>query len=42
MLAGIPLAAHHLHVPEWLSGLIGVVLLVIALVDSIRQGKPSA
>ena len=42
MLVGIPLGAHHLHVPEWLSGLIGVVLLAIALVDSIRQGKRSA
>jgi hypothetical protein len=28
--------------PEWLSGLIGIVLLAIALVDSIRQGKVSA
>lgn len=42
MLAGIPLAAHHLHIPEWLSGFVGIVLLAIALVDSIRQGKPSA
>jgi hypothetical protein len=42
MLAGIPLAVHHLHLPEWLSGLIGIVLLAIALVDSIRQGKRSA
>ena len=42
MLAGIPLGAHHLHVPEWLSGLIGIVLLAIALVDSMRQRKPSA
>ena len=42
MLAGIPLGAHHLHLPEWLSGLIGIVLLAIALVDSIRQGKASA
>ena len=39
MLAGIPLAAHQVHLPEWLSGLIGIVLLAIALVDSIRQGK---
>jgi hypothetical protein len=42
MLAGIPLTAHHLHIPEWLSGFVGIVLLAIALVDSIRQGKPSA
>ena len=42
MLAAIPLAAHHLHVPEWLSGLIGIVLLAVALVDSIRQGKSSS
>lgn len=39
MLAGIPLAAHHLDVPEWLSGLMGIVLLAISLVDSLRQGK---
>jgi len=42
MLVGIPLGAQNLYVPEWLSGLIGIVLLVIALVDSIRQGKRSA
>ena len=41
MLAAIPLAAHHLHLPEWLSGLIGIVLLAVALVDSIRHGKPA-
>lgn len=37
MLAGIPLAAHHIHVPEWLTGLVGVLLLAIALWDSMRQ-----
>jgi len=42
MLVGIPLAAHQVHLPEWLSGLVGIVLLAIALVDSIRQSKRSA
>lgn len=42
MLAAIPLEAQHLYVPEWLSGLIGIVVLAIALVDSIRQGRSSA
>ena len=42
MLAGIPLAANHLHVPEWITGLIGIVLLAIALVDSMRQAKSSS
>jgi hypothetical protein len=39
MLAGIPLGVHHLHVPEWLSGLIGVLLLAAALLDSMRHGR---
>jgi uncharacterized protein len=38
MLAGILLGRWHWHVPEWLSGLIGVVLLLLALGDSLRQG----
>ncbi|MCP9808810.1 DUF475 domain-containing protein [Cyanobium sp. HWJ4-Hawea] len=42
MLAGIPLAAHHIHVPEWLTGLIGVLLLAIALWDSLRQRRASS
>ena len=37
MLAGIPLAQHHLHVPEWCAGLIGIGLLAIAFWDSMRQ-----
>ena len=37
MLAGIWLKGLHLHVPEWLTGLIGVVLLAFSLVDSLRH-----
>ena len=39
MLVTIPLAAHDMHLPEWLSGLIGMVLLALALADSMRQAK---
>ena len=44
MLGGILLGVHHGHLPEWLSGLIGIVLLIAALRDSMRQagGKPHA
>jgi len=37
MLAGIPLAQHNVHVPEWCAGLIGIGLLAIAFRDSMRQ-----
>ncbi len=39
MLAGVVLARWGLHVPEWLSGLIGVVLLALSLWDSLRQAQ---
>jgi len=39
MLAGIPLGVRHVHLPEWVSGLIGIVLLIAALLDSMRQGR---
>lgn len=39
MLTGIPLGVHHLHLPEWVSGLIGIVLLIAALLDSMRQAR---
>ena len=39
MLVTIPLAAHDMHLPEWLSGLIGMVLLALALADSMRQAQ---
>ncbi|MFZ4804923.1 MAG: DUF475 domain-containing protein [Synechococcus lacustris] len=42
MLTGILLERWQLNVPEWLSGLIGVVLLSFALFDSLRQGKRAA
>lgn len=41
MLAGVVIGRWGLHVPEWLSGLIGVVLLALSLWDSLRQGKRS-
>jgi uncharacterized protein len=37
MLAGVVIARWGWHVPEWLSGLIGVVLLLLALGDSLRH-----
>jgi hypothetical protein len=37
MLSGILLKQWHMHLPEWVSGLIGVVLLLLALVDSLRN-----
>jgi hypothetical protein len=39
MLAGVVLARWGQHVPEWLSGLIGVVLLLLALGDSLRHSR---
>jgi len=39
MLAGILLKQWHMHLPEWLSGLIGVVLLLLALFDSLRHRR---
>jgi hypothetical protein len=39
MLAGVVLGRWELHVPEWLSGLIGVVLLLLALADSLRHQR---
>ena len=39
MLSGILLKQWHMHLPEWLSGLIGVVLLLLALFDSLRQRR---
>jgi hypothetical protein len=39
MLLGVVLTRWGLHVPEWLSGLIGVVLLAFSLWDSLRQSR---
>ena len=39
MLLGVVLTMQHQHVPEWLSGLIGVVLLALALWDSLRHSR---
>jgi hypothetical protein len=37
MLASVLLANWHVRLPEWLAGLIGVLLLVASLLDSLRQ-----
>ncbi len=42
MLGGIVLAEHHQHVPEWLTGLIGLVLLAFSFADSLRHGRRTA
>jgi hypothetical protein len=39
MLAGIVLGTRHLHVPEWLTGLIGILLLVLSFADSMRHRR---
>lgn len=37
MLAGIWMKEHHLHLPEWVTGLIGLLFLAFSLVDSLRH-----
>ena len=39
MLAGIWLAHQGVHLPEWVTGFIGVVLLALSLADSLRQRR---
>ncbi len=39
MLGGIVIGRWGQHVPEWLSGLVGVILLLVALVDSLRHSR---
>ena len=39
MLSGVVIGRWGWHVPEWLSGLIGVVLLLLALGDSLRHKR---
>jgi hypothetical protein len=41
MLAGVVVGRWGLHVPEWLSGVIGIVMLALSLWDSLRQGNHS-
>ncbi|MFM7086177.1 MAG: DUF475 domain-containing protein, partial [Cyanobium sp.] len=45
MLLQVLLNPQHLHIPEWFTGLIGIVLLLLASLDSRRhrrrQGVPS-
>jgi hypothetical protein len=42
MLAGVVLNPMHVEMPEWVSGLIGVVFLVLALADSLRHRRRQA
>ncbi|MFM7653015.1 MAG: DUF475 domain-containing protein [Vulcanococcus sp.] len=42
MLGGVVIGRWGWHVPEWLSGLIGVVLLLLALADSMRHNRRQA
>jgi hypothetical protein len=39
MLTSIWLREHHIHLPEWVTGLIGLVFLVLSLADSLRHRK---
>jgi hypothetical protein len=39
MLASIWLGHRGVHLPEWVTGLIGVVLLALSLADSLRQRR---
>ena len=39
MLAGVVLSPMHIEMPEWLSGLIGILFLVLALADSLRHRR---
>ena len=39
MLLGVVLTMQHQHVPEWMSGLIGVALLALSLWDSLRHSR---
>ena len=42
MLGGIWLHEHQIEVPEWVTGLIGVVLLLLSLLDSLRHRRRGA
>jgi hypothetical protein len=42
MLAGVLLRQHGLAVPEWLTGLIGLVLLLLSFWDSLRHRRRTA
>ena len=39
MLTGVVIGRWGWHVPEWLSGVIGVVLLALSLWDSLRHSR---
>ena len=42
MLAKVVLTPLHIEMPEWLSGLIGILFLVLALADSLRHRRRQA
>jgi hypothetical protein len=42
MLAKVVLTPVHIEMPEWLSGLIGILFLVLALADSLRHRRRQA
>ena len=39
MLLGIWMHEHHVSLPEWVTGLIGMVLLLLSLMDSLRHRR---
>jgi hypothetical protein len=39
MLSSIVLGQHDLRLPEWVTGLIGIGMLILSLADSLRQRK---
>jgi hypothetical protein len=39
MLGGIWLHEHAIELPEWLTGLVGIVLLLLSLTDSLRHHR---
>ena len=42
MLAKVVLMPLHVEMPEWLSGLVGILFLVLALADSLRHRRRQA
>ena len=39
MLLQVVLRLHHVHIPEWLTGLIGLLVLLLSFYDSVRQHR---
>jgi hypothetical protein len=42
MLVKVVLTPLHVEMPEWLSGLVGILFLVLALADSLRHRRRQA